>query len=126
MPLAPYGTENFDLNAFMASINQAIIGLVCHIFFSAGLHGLAFAFCIFMLGLLLSQRQVKAARPLKAVAKKLTLFCLVICIPGAIALLAQGSLPQAGNLEVSSLGFIAFWSLISLHLSAEEMNFQWF
>jgi DMSO/TMAO reductase YedYZ heme-binding membrane subunit len=119
-------TEHFDLNAFLASIQSAFIGLLAHVCFDAGIHGLAFAVLILISGLVLGARKSKFSRPLVSVSKKLAIFCAILCIPGVIALIGSGSLPSTGNLHVSTLGFIAFWSLICLHLSAEEMNFQWF
>jgi len=122
----PFGQDNFDLQATMSGAGQALGAIVCHIGFEAALHGLAFALVLGLAGLILARRGQKFGRPLMAVCGKLSLFCLVLMSPGVIALLVSGGLPSTGTFEITSLGFIVFWSLISLHLSAEEMNFQWF
>jgi len=122
----PFGQDKFDLQATINGTGQALGAIVCHIGFEAALHGLAFALVLGLAGLILAGRGQKFGRPLMAVCAKLSLFCLVLMSPGVIALLVSGGLPSTGTFEITSLGFIVFWSLISLHLSAEEMNFQWF
>ncbi|HEY9869204.1 MAG TPA: hypothetical protein V6D08_08560 [Candidatus Obscuribacterales bacterium] len=122
----PFGQEKFNLDSALASAWQAFQAVVCHIGFEAALHGLAFAFLLGLAGLVFIRRGQRFGRPLVAVCFKLSLFCLVLMLPGVMALVLSGRLPATGTLKISSLGFIVFWSLISLHLSAEEMNFEWF
>ena len=118
--------EPFNLDAFLASVWQALNALVCHVWFDAAVHGMAMAAAIAIAGIILHKRGLRFGVPLLSVGKKLAIFCLFLLAPGALSLITHGKLPDAGVFNVSSLGFIAFWSLISLHLSAEEMNFQWF
>lgn len=122
----PVGADGFNLDQTMQMIGQAFYGVTCHIWFDAALHGLAIAVLIGLTGLVLKTRNHRYGRPLMAVCWKLGLFCLLLVMPGALALLISGTLPPTGAFKISSLGFIVFWSWISLHLSAEEMNFQWF
>lgn len=118
--------SGFDLNATMASVEQAFTALICHIGFDAALHGLFMAVIIGIIGLWMFASKKKFGKPLLWVCAKLTIFCGVLMVPGLISLAMSGKLPTTGNLSVTSLGFIVFWSLICLHLSAEEMNFEWF
>src|SRR5205814_6820305 len=118
--------EGFNLDETMNMVGQAFYGVTCHIWFDAALHGLIIAAFIGIAGLLLRYRKHNYGKPLLAVCWKLSLFCLLLAAPGAVVLLMSGHLPSTGAFRISSLGFIVFWSWISLHLSAEEMNFQWF
>ena len=118
--------SGFDLDSTIKSVEQAFTALVCHIGFDAALHGLLMAIVIGIIGLWMSVGKKKFGKPLIWVCIKLTIFCVILMIPGLISLGITGKLPATGNLSVSSLGFIVFWSLICLHLSAEEMNFEWF
>lgn len=122
----PYGADKFNLDATLGALWQACSALVCHALFDAALHGLAVAMLVGILGLIAARRGQRFGKPLQAVCKKLSLFCLLLMIPGALALLTCGHLPPVGVFQFSSLGFVVFWGLISLHLSAEEMNFEWF
>jgi hypothetical protein len=51
---------------------------------------------------------------------------LLLAFPGCISLIASHGLPPAGVANVNSIAFVIFWSLICVHLSAEEMNYRWF
>ncbi|SRR5579875_2630763 len=118
--------ERFNLDATLAALGQAAGALVCHALFDAAVHGLAVAAAVAAVGLLIARRQSRLGRPLLAAGRKLGIFCAALAVPGLISLLTSGRLPPVGVFHFSSLGFVVFWSLISLHLSAEEMNFQWF
>lgn len=122
----PTGSERFDLDATLAAIGQALQAIICHAVFDAALHGIAVALVVGACGFFLVKRQKRFGRPLMAAARKLMIFCTFLLIPGFASLLLAGHLPPVGVFQVSSLGFIVFWCVISLHLSAEEMNFQWF
>jgi hypothetical protein len=61
-----------------------------------------------------------------SVGKRLSIFCALLMLPGIFSLIFAGGLPSTGVFSINSLGFIVFWSLICVHLSAEEMNYQWF
>lgn len=120
------GTEHFSLVAAIAEAGNAFVAIVCRIGFAAGTHGLLVAAVILSVGAVLLARKQKYGRPLMAVARKLGLMCLVLAIPGALSLLMTGALPTVNALELNSVGLLGFWSLVSLHLCMEEMNFQWF
>lgn len=120
------GTENFDLHATLEACGQAAGAIICHVFFQAALHGLIMALGVGLVGFILNQRGSRPGKPLLNVCGKLSIFCLIVMIPGIISLILQHKLPDVGVYNVNSLGFIVFWTLICLHLSAEEMNFQWF
>ena len=122
----PPGQERFDLDACLSSLKEGLTAVVCHVGFDAALHGLAFALVIGLCGLIMRGRGKRSGKPLIAVCLKLSAFCLLLMLPGLAALAVQGALPSTGTFQISSLGFIVFWTLICLHLSAEEMNFQWF
>lgn len=122
----PLGSDRFDLNATLAAMGQALNALICHALFDAALHGIFVAAVVGLIGYLLFRRGGRFGKPLIAVAKKLSIFCAVLALPGVASLITQGQLPPVGVFHFSSLGFVVFWGLISLHLSAEEMNFQWF
>lgn len=120
------GAEKFNLDATVTAVGQACTALFCHALFDAALHGLAVALAVGLVGLVFTQRRKRFGKPLLAVSAKLAMFCAVLTLPGIIALATAGHLPPVGVFQFSSLGFVVFWGLISLHLSAEEMNFEWF
>ncbi len=122
----PEGTEHFSLVSTVSAAGQAFVAIICRIGFEAGMHGLAVAGLVLMVGLIQSARKDKYGRPLLAVFRKLALFCCVLAIPGAISLLTTGALPQVNTLQLNSVGLLGFWALVTLHLCMEEMNFQWF
>jgi len=122
----PPGVEPFNLDQTLISFGQALRAVVCHVWFDAALHGLLMALLLGLAGFVLYKRRTRFGKPLMAVCRRLSLFCLVLMLPGGLALATSGQLPPTGVFHISSLGFLAFWSLICLHLSAEEMNFQWF
>ena len=118
--------EKFDLQATMALTWQALGTVVCTVGFQVAWHGLILSCLIGLLGLHMSYRGRPTGKPLLAVFKKVTIFCLILSSPGAVTLLTSGRLPPVGQLSINSLGLIGFWSLVIAHLSMEEMNFQWF
>lgn len=120
----PVGQDRFDLDACLAAMKEGLAAVVCHIGFDAAIHGLIFAVVVGLAGL--SRRNDRFGKPLVAVSRKLALFCLILLLPGALSVAFTGRLPSTGTFQISSLGFIVFWTLITLHLCAEEMNFQWF
>lgn len=118
--------EHFNLAAAAASTWQAIVAVVCRIGFSAALHGLVLSAIVLIVGISLSARKHRYGKPLMAVAGKIACFCAVLSLPGAICLFTAGKLPAVNSLELSSIGLIGFWSLVTIHLCMEEMNFQLF
>jgi hypothetical protein len=119
-------SEGFNLHQTIEAIGQAFQAVVCHVFFDAALHGLAIAAIFALLGVILLKSKPKIGKPFISVGKRLSILCAVLLVPGLISLALQGQLPSTGVFSINSMGFICFWSLICVHLSAEEMNFQWF
>ena len=118
------GTEHFDLAATIDAITQAIVSITCRIGFEAAVHGLVLAGVVLAASLFYATRKHRFAKPLVTVAKKLSIFCGIIAIPGVISLVSTGKLPQVNSLQLSSVGLIGFWTLVTLHLCMEEINFQ--
>ncbi len=118
------GTEHFDLAATMDAITQGIVSIVCRIGFEAAVHGLVLAGVVLAASLFYATRKHRFAKPLVTVAKKLSIFCAIIAIPGVISLVSTGKLPPINSLQLSSVGLIGFWTLVTLHLCMEEINFQ--
>ena len=124
LTMEPNATFSFSqtVNACM----QALGVIVCHVVFDAGLHGLFMALIVGAIGYVCHLKGTKWGKPLLNVCKKLTIFCLAIMIPGFVSLLTTHQLPPVGVYNIHSIGFISFWGLICLHISAEEMNHQFF
>lgn len=120
------GSEHFDLSAAIDAIVKAISAVVCRIGFDAAIHGLFIGLIIAIVGFVFLNRNHRYGKPLLAVAKKLTIFCVILGLPGLISILTSGKLPPVNNLELSSVGLIGFWALVTLHLCMEEMNFHFF
>ena len=107
-------------------IGQGFAAVVCHVLFDAALHGLAIAMVFLAMGFVFLKRKHRLGRPFMSVGKRLSIFCGLLMLPGLGSLILTGGLPSTGVFSINSLGFIVFWSLICVHLSAEEMNYQWF
>lgn len=119
-------SEPFDLQATASMVVNALGAVVTTIGFQAAVHGLLVALVIAICAFVSHHRRGKWARPLFAVFKKVSIFCVVLGLPGAVSLLTSGKLPQVNQLELNSFGLIGFWSLVTAHLCMEEMNFQFF
>ncbi len=119
-------SDNFNLHATLVAIGQAIVAVVCHILYMWALHGLALALVLLAVGYILQRRQHKFGVPLLQVARRMLIFCTVVCLPGFLWLFAYGKLPDAGVFNFNSIGLIGLWSLIYLHISAEEINHRQF
>lgn len=123
----PHGSESsFDLQATLNAVGEAFKTVVCTIGFEAGAHGLFAASVVGMIGFYLWRKRHRAGRPLLMVCKKLVVICGVMCVPGLIAMVTAGKLPVVGTLQLNSIGLLGFWTLVILHLSMEEMNYEWF
>jgi NADH:ubiquinone oxidoreductase subunit 4 (subunit M) len=120
------GSETFNLHETVQMVSQAFTAVVCHVLFDAALHGLVMAMMFAAIGFILFKRKHKLGRPFMSVGKRLSIFCALLMVPGICSLIFTGGLPSTGVFSINSLGFIVFWSLICVHLSAEEMNYQWF
>jgi hypothetical protein len=120
------GSEHFDLAATSHAVWNAISSVVCRIGFDAAVHGLCVASIVLVFGIYFSARQHRYGKPLIAVFRKMAIFCSILVIPGLISLISSGKLPPVNSLQLSSIGLIGFWTLVTLHLCMEEMNFQLF
>jgi hypothetical protein len=115
-------SEKFDLHTTLKAIGQAGLAVVCHMVFKFALHGLFMAVLLAVIGAILLRKSHRFGPPLLVVARRVAIVCLFLCLPGASALVLYGSLPPAGVFNINSIGFVCLWSLICLHLSAEEIN----
>lgn len=118
--------STFNLHETVNMVLGAMYAVVCNILFMAAVHGLAIAVFFGLLGFVLFKRKIPVGRPFMLVCRRLCIVCAIIAVPGLISLVATHSLPPAGVANVNSIAFIVFWSLICVHLSAEEMNHRWF
>ncbi|MBY0357064.1 MAG: hypothetical protein K2W82_03610 [Candidatus Obscuribacterales bacterium] len=118
--------EHFNLSQTVNAVWHALSAVVCRIGFDVAVHGLILALIVAAVGFILSTRKHKAGKPLLSVFRKLAIFCSILAVPGLVCLFTQGSLPPVNTLQLSSVGLLGFWCLVTLHLCMEEMNFQWF
>ncbi len=118
--------SNFNLHETVVMVVNAIYAVLCNILFWAAVHGLAIAAVFGILGFVLFKRKIPVGGPFMSVCKRLCLVCAALAAPGLLAILTAHGLPPAGVANVNSIAFIVFWSLICVHLSAEEMNHRWF
>lgn len=115
-------SDKFDLHATLQAIGQAATAVVCHMLFEFAMYGLLMAVLLAIAGAFYLSKQHRFGRPLITVSRRVATTCLILSLPGAWTLVFYGSLPSAGVFNVSSIGFICAWSLIFLHLSAEEIE----
>lgn len=118
--------EKFDFQQTVSEVWQAASAVIGHCLFDAAVNGFVLAFIIACVALYLSRSQHRFTKPLFSVARRLSLVCAVVAVPGVLNLIFTGKLPASGNYNVTSLGYIVWWSMVSVHMCAEEMNFQWF
>lgn len=118
--------EKFDFHQTVGEVWQAASAVIGHCLFDAAKNGFVLAFIIACVALFLSRTKHRFTKPLFAVARRLSLVCAVVAVPGVLYLLFTGKLPNSGNYNVTDLGYIVWWSMVSVHMCAEEMNFQWF
>lgn len=119
-------SQSFNLSETVDTIVNALNGVVCHILFDASIHGLLVAAAIALVGLSVSSKKKRLAKPLLLAAAKLATFCGILTVPGFLTLMIAGKLPETGYYTSNSLGFISFWSLVSVWLCGEHINHQWF
>jgi uncharacterized membrane protein len=113
-------SENFNLHATMQAIGSAAVAVIGHMLFKFAIHGLIMALVLMVVGFILAKRKHRFGKPLMLVTGRMCIFCAILCLPGAYFLVKDGQLPDAGVFNVNSYGFISLWSLIFLHLTAEE------
>jgi hypothetical protein len=114
-------SESFDLHATLHSIGQAALAVTGHMLFKFGVHGLFMAAFMAIAGLVLVRKNPTLHKALLLVARRIAVFCAVISLPGIMCLIFYGKLPDAGVFNINSMGFICLWSLICVHLFAEEV-----
>ena len=114
----------FNLDSALTMLGQGLYAVVGHICFEAGLYGLFTALLIAVSGCV--TRLTRYGLPLLVVSRKLAVFCSILIAPGTIILATTHQLPATGAFQVTPVAFIIFWSWISLHLAAEEFNFEFF
>lgn len=118
--------EPFSLHATLDAVGQAMAGILCHMFFISALHGLGLSLALALVGASLRVKGHRFGVPLLAVARRFSILCLIVMLPGVISLLTTGKLPPAGVFNVNSIGFIVFWGMVLTHMIGEEMNHEWF
>ncbi len=120
-------SDKFNFQEAVHIVTDALGGVVCTIFFEAAKYGLIVAAVVFLAGLSLKNtRRALLSKPMMLAASKLAITCLVLSIPGIICQVLTGGLPSKGFFEIYPLGYIGFWSLVSVWLCGESINYQWF
>ena len=118
--------EKFNFQQTVSEVGQAAIAVIGHCLFDAAVGGFVLAFVLFCTAVVLSLSKHRFTKPLFSVARRLSIVCAVVGMPGVLYLIFTGKLPNSGNYNVTMLGYIVWWSMVSVHMCAEEMNFQWF
>ncbi|MDZ4837763.1 MAG: hypothetical protein SGJ27_28600 [Candidatus Melainabacteria bacterium] len=118
--------EKFDFQATLRSVGEAVVSVICHILFDFALVGIAVAAVLATCALVLSKRKHHFARPFYVVARRIATACAALAVPGLAYLVFTGHLPDSGVYLNFSFGFLVLWSMVTIYLCAEEMNFEWF
>ena len=119
-------SENFSLQETLNAIQQALYGVTCHILYDAALHGIVIGCVVAVLGLCLRPSKTKASKPMVLAGFKIMTLCFILATPGMVTLYLVGSLPETGYYESNTLGYICFWSYVSVWFTGEHINHQWF
>ncbi len=115
-------TTAFNLHQTIDTITKAIEAVICHMLFDFALHGIVISIALVIIAAYLSSHKHPYAASMLRVAKRILIFCLFVAMPGALSLLINRHLPDAGVFNFNSIGLLSFWSLISVHLVFEEIN----
>ena len=115
-------SSSFNLHQTLQMIAQATKAIVCHMLFDFALHGIILCAVLGLVSIYLASCKYKYTQSIRKVAKRVFIFCLLLSIPGAVSLLIDHKLPDAGLFNFNSVGLLGFWSLISVHLVFEEIN----
>ena len=118
--------EKFDFQATVRSVGEAVVSVICHILFDFALVGIGVAIVLAICAVVLKGRKHHFARPFFVVSRRIATACAVLAVPGCGFLLATGHLPESGVYLNFSFGFLVLWSMVTIYLCAEEMNFEWF
>jgi hypothetical protein len=118
--------EKFDFQATVRSVGEAVVSVICHILFDFAIVGICVAIVLSICAVVLKGRNHHFARPFFVVSRSIATACAVLAVPGCGFLLATGHLPESGVYLNFSFGFLVLWSMVTIYLCAEEMNFEWF
>lgn len=118
--------EKFDFQATLRSVGEAVVSVICHILFDFALVGIAVAAVLATCALVLSKRKHHFTRPFYVVARRIATACAALAVPGLAYLVFTGHLPDSGVYLNFSFGFLVLWSMVTIYLCAEEMNYEWF
>jgi hypothetical protein len=115
-------TTNFNLHQTIDTITTAFEAVICHMLFDFAVHGFVMAFILALIAAFLSSRKSLYAMCIFRVVKRISIFSLLVSVPGLLSLIINRHLPNAGVFNFNSIGLLSFWSLISVHLVFEEIN----
>lgn len=118
--------EKFDFQATVRSVGEAVVSVICHILFDFALVGIGVAVVLSVCAFVLSQRKHHFSRPFYVVARRIATACAALSVPGFGFLIFTGHLPASGVYLNFSFGFLILWTMVTIYLCAEEMNFEWF
>jgi len=118
--------DKFDFQATLNAVGNAVVSVICHILFDFAMVGLGVAAVLAVLGFVMGQRKHRFEKRFYTVAKNISLACLGMALPGIGCLIFTGHLPESGVYVNFSLGFLVLWSMVTIYLCAEEMNYEWF
>lgn len=118
--------EKFDFQATVRSVGDAVISVICHILFDFALVGIGVAAVLTTCAFVLGKRGHHFKRPFYIVARRIATACAALSVPGFGFLIFTGHLPASGVYLNFSFGFLVLWSMVTIYLCAEEMNFEWF
>ena len=120
------GLFKFDVHATVNAVGHALVAVVCRMLFDFAMVGLGIAAIVAICAFVLGQRKHRFEKPLFAVAKRLSIVCGVISIPGWIHFAVTGHFPESGVYSWFILGDVVLWSMVTIYLCAEEMNHAWY
>lgn len=118
--------EKFDFQATVRLVGDAAVSVICHILFDFALVGIGVAVVLSICAFVLGQRKHHFSRPFYIVARRIATACAALSVPGFGFLIFTGHLPASGVYLNFSFGFLVLWSMVTIYLCAEEMNFEWF
>lgn len=120
------GLFKFDFHATVNAVGHALVAVVCRMLFDFAMVGLGIAVIVAICAFVLGQRKHRFEKPLFSVAKRLSIVCGVISIPGWVHCLVTGHFPESGVYSWFILGDVVLWSMVTIYLCAEEMNHAWY
>lgn len=118
--------DKFDFDATVRTVGEAIVSVICHILFDFALVGIGVAAVLATCAYFLGKRKHHFTQPFFVVARRVSTACLALAIPGLVCLLLTGRLPESGVYINFSFGFLVLWTMVTIYLCAEQINFEWF